>query len=75
MEFSEDINCEETNKCQSSSIIIQVTFACFNMVEYALIGERTKILGHRDGMDKSGLGKSDIQRDMVNRVNNCLSMS
>lgn len=28
MEFSEDINGEETNKCQSSSIIIQVTFDC-----------------------------------------------
>lgn len=45
------------------------------MVEYTVIGEKTKILGHTDGMDKSGLGKSDVQRDMVNRVNNCLSMS
>lgn len=45
------------------------------MVEYTVIGEKTKILGHTDGMDKSGLGKSDVQRDVVNRVNNCLSMS
>lgn len=28
MEFSEDINGKETNKCQSRSIIIQVTFDC-----------------------------------------------
>lgn len=45
------------------------------MVKCKVIGERTKILGHTDGMGKSTLGKSDVQRDMVNRVNNCLSMS
>lgn len=45
------------------------------MVEYTVTGERTKILGHTDGMGKSGLGKSDVQKDMVNSMNNCLSMS
>lgn len=45
------------------------------MVEYKVIRERTKISGHTVGMDKSSLGQSDIQRVMVNRVNNCLSMS
>lgn len=45
------------------------------MVEYKVIRERTKISGHTVGMDKSALGQSDIQRVMVNRVNNCLSMS
>lgn len=45
------------------------------MVEDKVVGETTKIVSHTDGMDKSGLGKSDVWRDMVNRVNNCLSMS
>lgn len=45
------------------------------MDEYKVIRERTKISGHTVRMDKSALGQSDIQRDMVNRVNNCLSMS